>query len=51
MTNMKFTILVELFFVIITKNLVCLNHAWESRKKDILKVIMHFHYMTYMATP
>ena len=27
----------------------CLIYAWEKRKR--FKEIMHFHYMTFMATP
>ena len=41
--------LVDPSLVIITTYLVCLIYAWEQRK--IFKEIMHFHYMTYMATP
>ena len=51
MTCMKFTILVHPSLAIITMYLVCLINAWESREKDFLKQIMHFHYTTYMATP
>ena len=44
---MKLTIMVHPSLVIKTIYLVCLINAWESRKKDFLKEIMHFHYMTY----
>ena len=47
---MKFTILVDPSLVIITIYLVCLIYAFEERRR-FLKGIMHFHYMTYMATP
>ena len=47
---MKVTILVDPSLVIITIYLVCLINVLEERRK-FLKGIMHFHYMTYMATP
>ena len=47
---MKFTILVDPSLVNITLYIVCLINNWEQRRK-IFKAIMHFHYMTYMATP
>ena len=46
---MTFIISLDSSLVNIVIYLVCLIYAWEYRK--ILKEIMHFHYMTYMATP
>ena len=43
---MKFAILVDLFLLIITILSACLG--LESK---VLKGIMHFHYMTYLANP
>ena len=46
---MKFTILVDPSFVII--NILSLSDLCLGVEKKIFKEIMHFHYMTYMATP
>ena len=42
--------LVDSSLVITPINLLCLLYAWEKRRR-FLKEIMHFHYMTDMATP
>ena len=46
---MKFTMLVDSSFVIITLLSVCLT--WPGVAKKILKEIMHFHRMTFIAMP
>ena len=47
--GMKFTILVDPSLVITTLYLVCLIYAWEQSRRFL--EILHFHYLTYMATP
>ena len=48
---MKFTILVDPSLVIIIYYIFGLSDLCMEVEKQICKEIMHFHYITYMATP
>ena len=47
---MKFATFVDVFLVIITIHVLNLSDGCLG-EEDIFKEIVHFHYMTYIATP